>query len=113
MTPHLNMRGRRVIAGLGALSLAYTMTADAPFAAQADSPGAVVAATVRSAQVAFGQPVVVQGVIPGAQAGQEVALQYRSAGQAWTTLKTTHTHANGAYRVAAPVKRSGIVRVAL
>jgi rare lipoprotein A len=113
MTPHLNMRVRRVIAGLGALSFAYTMTADTPFAAQADTPGAVLAASVRNGQVAFGKPVVVQGVIPGAPAGEEVALQFRTAGGAWTTLKTTHTHRDGSYRVAAPVKRSGVVRIAL
>jgi rare lipoprotein A len=114
MTPHLNQRGPRVIAGLGALSLVYTMTANAPFAAQADTPGAAVAATVRSTQVAFDQPVVVQGLIPGAQAGQQVALEYRTtASGAWTTLKTALTTSGGRYRVAAPLRRSGIVRVAL
>lgn len=91
-------------------------TAGALSAGQAVAQGATsqngLKATVKSSHVALGQDVVVTGSAPSSDAGQTVELEYAGAGQrSWTELTSSTIGGDGRYRLAAPVRHSGLVFV--
>lgn len=71
-----------------------------------------VPAHLRSDRVAYARPVVVSGVLPASDAGQRLVLQFLPAGgRIWQSLSASVVGANGHYRLSAPLRRSGEVRV--
>jgi rare lipoprotein A len=63
-------------------------------------------------RVSFGRVVRVTGMVPRPGAGQMLALQFAPAGSgSWRTLTTTTVRANGSFRLDAPLRRSGSLRV--
>jgi hypothetical protein len=81
--------------------------------AQSDSAqGNPLPAKVSSRHVRFGHAVVVSGNAPASAAGQSVELEYAAAGQrTWRALSSGTIRSDGAYRLAAPVRHSGLVKV--
>lgn len=81
-------------------------------AGQTGSPSPI-EVKMRSRRVPFGRDVVLTGRAPSSDAGQQLALQYDPVGgAAWRQLSSTTIHANGTFRLAAPLWRSGLVKVA-
>lgn len=69
-------------------------------------------AALQSHRVPFGRDVVVTGRAPSADAGQTLVLQYAPASSSdWQQLASTAVSANGRFRLTAPVRISGLVRV--
>jgi hypothetical protein len=79
-------------------------------AMQSGSPGAL-PAHVKSRRIAYGQNVVVEGSAPASDAGRQVQLQFAPADSAgWSTVSSSTVPSSGRFRLAAPLKRSGLVR---
>src|SRR5436309_1671262 len=109
------LRRGRVAAGaliLGVPATAAVVTAGRAFADSADQPASPggLPADVRSHHVAYGRNVVVSGTAPAADAGQTLILEFATAGSSsWRGLTSTRVAANGRYRLAAPLRQSGMV----
>jgi hypothetical protein len=80
-------------------------------AAQPDSSGAL-ATSVKARRIGYGQKVVVEGTAPNADAGRQLQLQFAPAdSQSWSTLTSGTVPSSGRFRLSAPLRRSGLVRV--
>jgi rare lipoprotein A len=102
---------RRAQVATGALIIGVPAVAGALSASQAFGASAL-QSTVHSRQIAFGHNVVVSGTAPSSEAGKPVELQFQPAGQrTWGRLSSSTIHADGSYRLAAPVRRSGLIQV--
>lgn len=115
-TPVRKTRRGRMFAGalmMGIPAAAAALTAGQALAASASAQSATpVAAQVKSERIAFDQPVVLTGSVPQGDAGHTLQLQYLAAGSAsWKALRSTKAGPHGHYRVSAPLRRSGFVRV--
>jgi peptidoglycan lytic transglycosylase len=118
----LGVRGlRRSQLVLGALIIGIPASAGmvtagralaANVAAQPSSSGTL-ATHLKSRRITYGQDVVVVGSAPASQSGQQLELQFAPAGAtgSWSTLRSTTVPSSGRFRLAAPLKRSGLVRV--
>jgi hypothetical protein len=71
------------------------------------------ATQVKSHRINYGQNVVVVGNAPSSQSGQQVQLQFARSSDpgSWTTLSSSTVASDGRFRLAAPLTRSGLVRV--
>ena len=103
----MRMSPLRAGATAGAFAIVVTSTA----IALAQSPALTMRVADRS--VEFGAPVRVSGTADRQLAGRTVQLQFAVPGGGWTTLATTTVGADGRYRLARALPRSGAVRVAL
>ena len=111
-------RSRRARLGTGALMMTVPASVAAITAAQALATSATaqlpntVQAHVKAQRIAFGDPVVVSGTVPAAEVGHPLELQFLGAGATqWQALSTTTAPADGRFRLSAPLRRSGFVRV--
>jgi rare lipoprotein A len=120
MRPMLDPRAGRAFAAVAALGLTYATGAVATraTAAAATPPTAAPAAPadpttqLSSTRVRFGQRVFAHGVLPGAQRGIPVLLEYRAPQQSsWELLARAITRRGGRFTLHAPLTRSGLVRV--
>jgi hypothetical protein len=103
-------RRRRLAAGV--LTLAAPAAAALSIPALAAAAPGQVPAHLHARRLAFGRPVVVSGVLPVSDAGQRLDLQFLGGGShRWQFLSATTVGANGHYRLSAPLRRSGYVRV--
>lgn len=109
MRRQLRLRARRRVVA-GALGLATVLTAGASAAAQAPTQGAI-DARLLSRTIRSGQRATVAGRIPSGANGVPVALEFQRPGGAWSTLARSRTGAGGWLLLAAPLVRSGNVRV--
>jgi rare lipoprotein A len=114
MRPKLSMRTTRrgrLIAGAMITTIPAAITAGQALAANL-APQTAVPAQVSAHRIAFNHPVVVTGSLSAVDAGHRVQLQFQPAGQTiWQWLATTTVGGQGHYRLAAPLRRSGSVRV--
>jgi hypothetical protein len=111
---------RRSRAAVGALIVAISASAGVvtagkaladTVATQSGSAGAL-PAHVKSRRIAYRQNVVVEGTAPVSDAGRQVQLQFAPADSAgWSTVSSSTVPSSGRFRLAAPLKRSGLVRV--
>jgi rare lipoprotein A len=107
-------RPRRSRLGVGALMIGIPASAVALAAGQAHALPAHGPAKIhpQSRQIAYGHDVVVNGTVPSSDAGHTLALQYaRRGASTWTQLGSTTVGSDGAFRLAAPLEQSGLVRV--
>ena len=112
MRPKLIMRtSRRIYAATFALMLAIPATAVALTVGQNDTQSAIQAKLNRH-HVSYGQPVTVTGTASPARPGQKLTLEYAAAGEThWRALASTRVRRNGHFRVAARLRRTGLVKV--
>jgi hypothetical protein len=98
--------------GAGTLGVAILATGASAVAQATDSQqGNQLALADRSLRL--GQEVVATGTLAGAGAGAPVALEFRPrAGGGWRPVANGTTTDGGAFRLAAKVDRSGLVRIA-
>jgi rare lipoprotein A len=97
-------------ASAGILATAGGALADT-VAAQPASSGEL-ATHVQSRRIAYGHNVVVEGTAPASESGHEVQLQFApERSSSWSTLRSATVPSSGRFRLAAPLKRSGLVRV--
>ena len=116
MRRYVLRRARLVHAAVGATIIAVPASAAALAEAATSSPSGGAAqpakAKIRSRRIPFGRDVVVTGTAPAADAGQQVTLSYSQDGAtAWRAVDTSPVGANGHFRLAAPLRRSGAIRV--
>jgi rare lipoprotein A len=99
-----------LILGVPATAAGLAGQAIADSAAQpAPSP---LPAAVKSHHLGFGRNVVVSGTAPASQVGQTLILEFAPAGAStWRGLTSTRVAASGHYRLAAPLRQSGLVKV--
>ena len=110
---------RLMHAAVGATILAAPASAalaDAPHTAPAQADGNQAApalkARLRSHRLHYGQAVVVYGRAPVSDAGQLLALEFVPAGStSWRQIASGQIGTNGAFRLTAPLRSSGSVRV--
>ena len=108
-------KARRDRLGTGALmigipaSVAALVAAGQALASPAPAPPQI---HPESGHIAYGDHVVVRGAAPPADAGHTVVLEFASGGAtAWSQLGSTTVGSAGAFRLAARLEQSGIVRV--
>jgi rare lipoprotein A len=108
----LKMRtSRHAYVAVCAVMLAIPATAVALTARATDTQSAIQAQLDRH-HVAYGQHVTVTGAAAPAQPGQTLELQFAPAGDSqWQALASTRVQRDGQFKVAAPLRRSGLVRV--
>ena len=117
MRPKLSLRTTRLAyAAAGVSVLAIPATAAALSAGPATGTQASGADALQidptPNKVAFGHDVEVSGTAPSADAGHTLALQFAPVGSSsWRTLATTTARANAGFRLTAPLRRSGWLRV--
>lgn len=119
MRPTLNARQRSLLAGAGALMLAIPATAVALTAGRADTVSAAGSVSpqalqivLKPRQIGYGRAVTVTGTAPVADSGQTLTLEFAPTGSwRWRVLATTRVRGNGHFRVLAPLRQSGLVRV--
>lgn len=86
------------------------MTAGQVLPQSATDQGSPLPSNVRSTHIHFGRDVVLTGNAPSSSAGHTVELRYAAVGQrTWSALSSGTIRSDGAYRVAAPVRHSGLV----
>ncbi|MBV9196528.1 MAG: RlpA-like double-psi beta-barrel domain-containing protein [Solirubrobacterales bacterium] len=107
---------RRAEVAIGALILAIPAGAAAVSAGQAQSaappPTAALPAHLQASHVRFGRKVVLTGTASAADAGRTAELEFASVGQrAWSPLASATIGSNGAFRVSAQARHSGMLRV--
>jgi hypothetical protein len=79
--------------------------------AQPRSSGSLIT-HVNSRRIPYGHDVVVEGAAPASDSGRELQLQFAPASSStWSTLASSTVRSSGRFRLAAPLKRSGLVRV--
>lgn len=106
-----NMRYPRTLRlTAGALAIAAPTSA----ALAAGPPPAQSTLQVKPApnRLKYGEKLTVTGLAPRSAAGQRLALEFSAARHPWRTVASTRVHANGAFRLRAPLAFSGQVRVA-
>jgi hypothetical protein len=113
MRRHALRQARLAHAAVGATIIAVPASAAAlAEAATTSQPGAgaqAAKAKVRSRRIPYGRDVVVTGTAPS---GQEVTLSYSPDGASgWRALDSSPVAADGRFRLAAPLRRSGAIRV--
>jgi hypothetical protein len=114
----MDLRARRAFAAMAALGLTYTVVSHSPLIAVASGPSAQaandLAAQINGAhELRYGQRVTVSGRLPDGRSGVPLALEYQpSASAPWSELSSATSAGGGAYRLSAPVSRSGALRVA-
>jgi hypothetical protein len=97
--------------GIPASVVALT-TAQALAASASAQAANTVQAHVKSRRIGFGKPVVVTGRVPAADTGHPLELQFLPAGATqWQSLSSTTAPPDGRYRLSAPLRHSGFVRV--
>jgi hypothetical protein len=102
---------RRVYAATFALMLAIPATAVALAAVPTDTQSAIQAKLNRH-HVSYGQRVTVSGPAAPARPGQKITLAYApTGGEHWRALAVSRVRHDGSFRVAAPLRRSGLVKV--
>ena len=101
----------RLAAGLGALSFATYLAATAPGAAGAESQGAAAVRLSIAHKVPYRAVMVVRGSLANGEAGHRIAVDFRSVGRDWTTVRTGITGEGGTFRFTLRPNRSGEVRV--
>jgi rare lipoprotein A len=121
LRPTLGVRElRRGHAAVGALMIGIPATAGALPAGQAladtvagqTAPSNALAAHVKSSHITYGSDVVVAGTAPSSDAGHELQLQFSPSGSSsWSTETSARARSDGHFRLAAPLRRSGLVRV--
>jgi rare lipoprotein A len=112
LRPTLKTRtSRRIYAATFALMLAIPATAVALTVGQNDTQSAIQAKLNRH-HVSYGQPVTISGSASPAKPGQKLTLEYAAAGAThWRTVASTRVRRNGHFRVAAHLRRTGLVKV--
>jgi hypothetical protein len=101
--------GAVIVASAGAVTAGQAL-ADT-VAAQWGSAGGL-STHVKSRRIAYGQDVIVDGTAPASDAGRPLELQFAPAGgRGWSTLSSSTVASSGRFRLAGPLKRSGLVRV--
>jgi rare lipoprotein A len=120
-------KARRVRLGIGALMIGIPASAAALATSQAPVGGSAPATDaayteaayttspiqigLKSDRIHYGGDVVVRGTEPSSDDGHTVALQFARAGTAgWRQLSSTTVGSTGAFRLAWPLERSGLVR---
>ena len=104
------MRRRRLLAGAMLTAVPAAIPVGQALAASAAQPP--VPSRVNAHRIAFNHKIVVTGALSSVYAGQQLALQYvPTGGTAWQALDRTKVGQHGRYRLAAPLRRSGDVRV--
>ncbi len=117
MRPSPTMRkSRPVHVAAGALMLAIPSSAYALSAKPPNTPSAPTNATLQIAlrdnHVTYGDNVAVSGSAGRGGAGQRVELELQTAGRVnWRVLSSTTVRADGSFRLLAPLRTSGHVRV--
>lgn len=118
MRPQVDLRARRACAAVAALGLTYVAGTHSPLIAGAET-GIAQGATSLGAQIdgshelRYGQRVAVSGTLPDSRAGVPLALEYQPAANApWAVVASAVSGRGGAYRVKAPMTRSGELRIA-
>jgi hypothetical protein len=94
----------------GALAIAAPTSAVALAADQPDAQSTL-RITPTSSQLEYGHRLTITGVAPRADAGQRLALEFSAAHSPWRAIAHTKIHSDGAFRLRAPLTRSGSVRV--
>jgi hypothetical protein len=112
LRPTLKTRtSRRVYAATFALTLAIPATAVALTVVHNDTQSAIQAKLNRH-HVSYGQTVTVSGDASPARPGQKLTLEYAPAGAShWRAVGSARVRRNGHFRVAASLRRTGLVRV--
>jgi hypothetical protein len=112
LRPKLKTRtSRRIYAATVALMLAIPATAVALTVGQNDTQSAIQAKLDRH-HVSYGQTVTVSGSAAPARPGQKLMLEYAPAGASdWRSVASTRVRRNGRFRVAARLRRTGLVKV--
>ena len=106
-------RWRRTRLGAGALmiavpSCAAAVAANRALATPAQQPPQI---NPRPVRVPYGRELAVHGTAPAADAGHVVVLEFASRGQsAWRRLSSSTIGADGRFRLAGSIVRSGVVR---
>jgi peptidoglycan lytic transglycosylase len=121
---HLRARPRHVVAGalstlvtLPVCAIAIAQAADSPAAAPIAQTGVGGAAqptlSLEDRRLRFGQPLVVRGSVGRAIGGSTVVLQHDASGDGrrWRSIDRAAASATGRYRLRAPLRGSGAVRV--
>jgi peptidoglycan lytic transglycosylase len=90
-----------------------TIVAGPASAALADA-GPALQAHLKTHRLRFGQAVVVEGRAPSSDGGQAVNLEFAPAGGAsWQPVAAGHISPDGSFRLTAPLRSSGSVRVTM
>ena len=112
MRPKLKTRmSRRIYAATFALMLAIPATAVALTVGHNDTQSPI-QAKLNHHHVSYGQPVTISGSAARARPGQKLTLEYAPAGaRHWRRLASTRVRRNGHFRVAARLRRTGLVKV--
>ena len=98
-----------IAAPASAAALAEAATTQTTAAPSSDSP---ISAKLRARRIVYDKDVVVSGRAPASEAGQSVTLQYAPRGSStWQSIASSAVHADGGFRLAAALRRSGVVRV--
>jgi len=107
----MNKRSRTVRVTAGALAIAAPTSA---VALAADQAGAQTTLQIKpsATHLEYRQPLAVSGLVPRADGGQRLALEFSAEGSPWKPIAYTRVHSDGAFRVRAPLVRSGAVRIA-
>lgn len=107
------MRPQPMLRALGPAAAGALLIGSTTPAAQAQAPAATpsIPISIADRELAFGQPLQISGrAAPTARAAVE--LQFRPRGTAaWSAVGRATPAADGRFRVRAPLKRSGAVRV--
>jgi peptidoglycan lytic transglycosylase len=115
MRRRMTLREPRLVhAAVGSMILAGPVSAALAAAphgtASADSP--TLQAAAQSRHLSYGQAVVVRGHAPASDAGQAVTLNFaRSGSSTWQQVATSQIGSGGAFRLSAPLRNSGQVKV--
>jgi rare lipoprotein A len=105
-----NLRPARM--GAGALILAVPASAVALAATQADAQSAI-QFNLEPRQLSYGHDVAVKGTASASNAGQRVELEFVPAGgTSWRAISSATVASDGRFRMVAPVRHSGLLRVA-
>jgi hypothetical protein len=104
-------RAVKVTAGTIALATPAIPVSAVALAAGTSDAQAPVRFSVERHRVGYGESLTVTGNAPRSERGRTLALEYASAGGSWHVVSRARIHTDGSYRLAAPVHRSGAVRV--
>lgn len=111
----VSLRARAAHAAGVALMLAIPATAVALSAAVADAQSAPAQTTLKVSLdhhwMAYGQKLVVSGNASTSNAGRRLLLEYAPRRGAWTVLGSGSVGSDGRFRLVAPMRQSGSVRV--
>jgi Lytic transglycolase len=98
------------ILAAGPVSAALAAAPHGATPAPADSQ--TIQAAAQSRHIAYGHPVVVRGHAPASEAGQSVTLNFAPArSSSWQQIATSQIGSDGSFRLSAPLRSSGRVKV--